>query len=140
MNHGADAVTKVGRVVGIAERNHARKGRLTPFQAVFCKEYMLDHSAKEAYLRAGGHAEKPGNAAAQQMTRGPVKAEIARLEAVFAKDYQLRRDAVALEEDWIIAEAKRQVAFAGDRLGVFDKLRRLDRERERILWALEDMS
>lgn len=101
-----------GSVSDIIARNHARKGKLTAFQAVLCREFMLDHNQTQAYLRAGGQAEHPGPAAGLQFRRAAVKAEIARLEEEALGDYDLRKQAIGLEKDWVIAEAKRNLMVA----------------------------
>lgn len=113
--------TPFGPVSDIIARNHARKGKLTAFQQVLCREYMLDHNKTEAYRRAGGLAENPGGAAAQQFNRPQVKAEIARLDAEASEDYERRKQAVGLTKDYVVSRLMENVDRAMTAVPVRDK-------------------
>lgn len=93
-------------------RNHSRKGKLTAFQVVLCREFMLDHNQTQAYIRAGGQGEYQGTAAGQQFKRPAVKDEVARLEAEAKDDYERRKQAVGINKDMVLAEAKRNLMVA----------------------------
>jgi phage terminase small subunit len=63
-----------------AGKNH-KKSEMNAKQQEFCRQYMIDYNATQAYIRAG-YAEKGANVAASGLlTKLDIKAEIARLQA-----------------------------------------------------------
>ena len=70
---------------------------LTPKQAAFCREYLIDLNATQAAIRAGYSAKNADQVAARLVGKSQVAAEIARLQTEREKRTEVRADQVLKE-------------------------------------------
>ena len=103
---------------------------LTPKQARFVEEYLVDQNATQAYIRAG-YAEKGARGhAARLVANGSIRAAIAERQAARSERVQIDQDAVirrllreadmGVEEDDKANSARiRAIELLGRHLGMF---------------------
>ena len=85
----------------------------TPKQLRFCQEYVVDHNATAAYVRAG-YSENGASQAAYKLLRNTyILAVIERLEAAKARRMEVTQDAVLREARENLTKPNIQSAIAG---------------------------
>lgn len=107
-----------------------RTVKLTPKQSAFCREYIKDHNGRQAAIRAGYASPTANVAASKLVTKGNVRAEIARLEAKTGRS----EDAAIIDRNEIIREL-RKIAY-----GDIRRTRTKDDEVMRIVDMAEDVT
>lgn len=65
----------------LMEKMKMKQKKLTAKQEAFCREYVIDHNAAQAYIRAGYSPRGANKLAARLMANHGIKARIAELEA-----------------------------------------------------------
>ncbi len=70
---------------------------LNPKHAAFCREYVKDHNASEAYVRAGYSVKGAGQSAYRLLRNAEVIAFIAGLEAKLANEAEVSAGAIIRE-------------------------------------------
>ena len=73
--------------------------KLTPRQAAFCREYLIDLNAKQAAIRAGYSENTATQQAARLLTNVNVQAQIDKLKAKRAERTDITADRVLTELD-----------------------------------------
>lgn len=94
-------------------QKRGQKSTIRAKKAAFCREYVKDYNAAQAYIRAGYAKRGARQGAGRLLTRVDVKAEIARLEKELRKKHELTRE-------WVIAKLQENVARAAQEVPVLD--------------------
>lgn len=79
-----------------------KQGKLTPLQAAFAAEYIVDFNGAQAATRAGSKAKDIYAAASEFLTNPKVQAEIARLMAE-------RSQRTKIDADWVLTRLAQEV-------------------------------
>lgn len=88
----------------------ARKQQLTPKQARFCEEYLVDLNATAAAIRAGYRPKSARQTAAENLSKPVIVARVAELQAARSERTQVTVDMVVTELAKIAFSAMRDVA------------------------------
>lgn len=76
-----------------------RKPKLTPKQALFCKEYLVDLNATQAAIRAGYSKRTAQRIGSENLSKPLIAAEIQRL-------MDKRSEKVEISSDWVLKGIK----------------------------------
>lgn len=90
-----------------------QNGTISVRKAAFCREFVKDYNATQAYLRAGYSKNGAKQGAARLLTKVDVKEEVAKLEREL-------REQNALTREWVIAKLQENVARAAQEYPVLD--------------------
>ena len=86
-------------------------GTITDKQEQFCQEYIIDHNATQAYIRAGYSPNGANKKAANLVALYGIKRRIAHIQAKMAAKHDITKETIARE-----AEEHRVLALADNNL------------------------
>ena len=73
------------------------KGKLTPKQARFVEEYLIDLNATQGAIRAGYSAKTANEQGAQLLAKLSIRGAVAEAQAIRSKRTEITQDEVRLE-------------------------------------------
>lgn len=81
--------------------------KLTPKQQEFCRQYLLDLNGTQAAVRSGYSEHTARQAAAENLSKPVIQAEIERLQ-------KERSDRTALDADWVLRRLREEADERGE--------------------------
>ncbi len=129
-----------------------KPGCLTPKQAAFCAEYLIDLNATQAAIRAGYSKKTARSVGAENLTKPDIQTEVSRLMAERSKRVEVSADTVlaellklamadigqAFKEDGslkAIHEMPEEIRRAIAGVDVFEEFEGRGEDREQIGWT-----
>ena len=116
--------------------------KLTPKQARFCEEFVVDHNATQAAIRAGYSAATAKEQGYRLLTKVHVQARVAELHAAHRERLDTTVDSITLQlrEDRALAHEKGQAGAAVQASMGLAKLYGLLVDKREDVTPLDDMS
>lgn len=112
----------------------AKKDLLTPRQALFCKEYVIDFKGKDAAIRAGFSPRAADQQASRMLTVDKIRKEVDRLRREKEKRLEASADFVVRE---LMRIAKLDIRKAFNKDGSLKDMKRLPEDVARAISGVD---